>query len=110
MDANKEELYEKLNKTKNSNDYIPVIESVKDFYMILGNKIARSTRETHRRYQSYLESKDEDIKTSRFDKLAETIELDSEKRKGIWFDLEGFINNLGDKDMELIKDSIKVYK
>lgn len=110
MDANKQELYEKLNKTKDSKDYIPVIQSVKDFYMILGDKVARSTRETHRKYLSYLESKDTDIKADRFDKLAESVELDSEKRKGIWFGLEGFISNLGDKDMELINESIKVYK
>ena len=110
MDTEKKELYEILNKTKEDEDYIPVIESVKDFYIILGDKVARSTRETHRRYLSYLESTDKDTKKERFNTLSETVELASEKNKGIWFALEGFIDKLGKKDMELIKKSLEVYQ
>ena len=110
MDYDKEELYHRLNKTKKCDNYIPIVESTKDYYMILGNKIARSTRETFRRYESYLESKDNEIKESRFDKLSETVELAGEKRKGIWFDLQGFIDKLEDEDIDLIEESIKIFK
>ncbi len=110
MDTEKKELHEMLNKTKDHEDYIPVIESVKDFYIILGDKIARSTRETHRRYLSYLESTDTETKKDRFNTLAEAIQLASEKNKGIWFDLDGYVDKLGNKDIELIKESMKVYE
>lgn len=109
MTQEKEVLYERLNKAKDNEDYIPVVQNTKDFYMILGGKIAKADRETYRRYESYIESKDAEIKASRFDKLVETIEIASVKRKGIWFDLEGFVNKLEIGDFTLVKESIKVY-
>lgn len=106
MEQERNELYEILNKTKDQEDYIPVVKTVKDYYMILGDKVARSSREARRRYQSYLES----ISNERFEKLSSAVELESEKRKGIWFDLKGFTEKLGEEDIKLIKESIEKYK
>lgn len=109
MITEKKELYERLNKTKEDEDYIPVVRNTKDFYMILGSKVAKADRETYRRYESYFESKDADIKSNRFDKLTEAIETASKKKKGIWFDLEGFVNKLESEDTELVKELISMY-
>lgn len=105
MEEQKKELYEILKAGKNDEEYIPVIETVKDHYMILGEKVARSSRESRRRYLSYLESKG----SERFDKLVEAVKLDGEKRKGIWFGLDTFIEKLGEEDVKLIKESIEKY-
>lgn len=109
MEKERIALYKRLNKENNQEDYIPVIQTEKDFYMILGSKIARCSRESYRRYDSYFESKDVDVKKDRFEKLVISVQLDSEKKKGIWFDLEGFTNKLESEDIELIKESIKKY-
>ena len=110
MEKQRIELFKRLSDKINCEDYIPVIETDKGYYMIRGNKIAKSSRESRRRYDSYLESKGTDVENSRFDKLIASVELDSEKKKGIWFDLEGFTNNLDSENIELIKESIKKYK
>ena len=109
VEKERTELYKRLNDKNGQEDYIPVIETEKGNYMIWESKVAKCTRESRRRYNSLLESKDSEIKTERFDKLKEAVEVDREKRKGIWFDLEGFINNLELEDIELIKASIKKY-
>ena len=110
MQEKRMELYNRLNDKVDCNDYIPVIETEKGYYMILGSKIAKASRESRRRYESYLESKESDIEVSRFNKLVESVKLDSEKKKGIWFDLEGFTDKLEEENIEIIKDSIKKYK
>ncbi len=105
MEKEKIALYNRLNNKNGSEDYIPVIETEKGNYMIWESKVAKCSRESRRRYESYLESKG----SERFKKLSMSVEIDSEKKKGIWFDLEGFTNKLENEDIELIKESIKKY-
>ena len=109
MEKERTELYKRLNDKNGQEDYIPVIETEKGSYMIWESKVAKCTRESRRRYDSFLESKDSEIRMDRFDKLKAAVEIDSEKKKGIWFDVEGFINNLEMEDIEPIKASIKKY-
>lgn len=109
MEKERTELYKRLNNKNGHEDYIPVIETEKGNYMIWESKIAKCSRESRRRYDSFLESKDSEIRDDRFDKLKAAVELDREKKKGIWFDLEGFTDKLETEDIELIKESIKKY-
>lgn len=110
MDENKIELYNRLNNKTGCDDYVPVIETNKGYYMIWKSKVAKCSRESRRRYGSYLESKGSDKEIERFEKLSSSVELDSEKKKGIWFDLEGFVDKLQSEDIDLIKQTIKSYK
>ncbi len=110
MEKENLELYERLNNKNGCDDYVPVIEIDKGFYMIWKSKVAKASRESRRRYHSYLESKDSDIEQERFNLLAQSVDVDSEKKKGIWFDLDGFIDKLDNEDMDLVKRSIKRYK
>lgn len=105
MEKNRIALYERLNDKNNCEDYIPVIETNKGHFMILESKIAKCSRESRRRYESYLESKG----SERFDKLVNAVKADSEKKKGIWFDLKGFTDKLEERDIELIRESIGKY-
>lgn len=110
MEKENLELYERLNNKTGCDDYVPVIEIDKGFYMIYKSKVAKCSRESRRRYHSYLEAKASDIEQERFNTLVQAVEIDSEKKKGIWFDLDGFVDKLDHEDIDLVKRSIKRYK
>lgn len=109
MDQRRKKLKNRLSRTMRKHDYIPVIETTQDSYMIWASKYSVISRRVSYNYDLYIESKGTSEEEHKLKDLKDKVRVAVELNIGAWNDLKGFIDQLSDEDIASIEQSIGIY-
>lgn len=110
MDQRRKKLINRLSRTIRRHDYIPVMKTTQDIYMIWGNKYSVISRRVSYNYNLYIEAKGTNKEKNKLKELQEKVKISVELNICEWKDLNRFLNELNEKDIEFIEESIKIYE